>query len=93
MPKIKAITEINMTPNKLAILMSEEIPNLPIKNAIALNEAIGLSHINSVKILKKKFCATSSGFKMRGLCLPPNAEMRMAKTSAMDSTCKVFSLM
>ena len=53
--KINAETEINITPNKLAILIKEAIPNFPIKNAIALKLAIGLSHIKTVKILKKKF--------------------------------------
>ena len=49
------MTEINITPKRFAILIKEEIPNLPIKNAIALNDAMGLSHIKSVKILKKSF--------------------------------------
>ena len=62
--KVKTSTEINMTPNKFAIPMSDAIPNLPIKNAIALNEAIGLVHIINVKILKKKFWAFSNGFKI-----------------------------
>ena len=53
--KINTTTEINITPNKLAILIKDTIPNLPIKNDIALKLAIGLNHIKTVKILKKKF--------------------------------------
>ena len=89
-PNKNANTEINITPSKLAIPIKEAIPNLPIKNAIALKLATGLNHIKIVKILKKNPCATSKGLRIAGLYLPPNAEIKIAKTNAMTKTCKVL---